>query len=55
MQNINKSNFEVLSLNRCAVEKQYVSRSCPAGKAHSPCYFVICDLSGSTIFFHIVT
>jgi hypothetical protein len=27
----------------------------PAFKAHAPCYIVICDLSGSTSFFHIIS
>jgi len=27
----------------------------PACIAHAPCYIVICGLSASTVFFHIVT
>jgi hypothetical protein len=26
-----------------------------AGKAHAPCYIVVCGLSGSTTFFHIIS
>jgi hypothetical protein len=29
--------------------------SYPARTAHAPCYIVICHLSGSTIFFHIIS
>jgi hypothetical protein len=31
------------------------SLSYPTCKAHAPYYIVICDLSGSTIFFHIIS
>ena len=31
------------------------SRSYPACKAHAPYYIVICGLSGSTIFFDIIS
>jgi hypothetical protein len=31
------------------------SLSYPTWKVHAPCYIVICGLSGSTIFFHIVS
>ena len=46
-----------------AVEKEYAlhnvcvcvcNLSYPACKAHAPCYTVICVLSSSTIFFHII-
>jgi hypothetical protein len=45
-----------------AVEMQYyVLRVCvcnlsyPAGKAHAPCYIVICGQSVSTVFFHVIS
>jgi hypothetical protein len=47
-----------------AIEKKYVTysvcmRACglsyPACNAHAPYYIVICGLSGSTIFFHIIS
>jgi len=31
------------------------SLSYPASKAHASYYIVICDLSGCTIFFHIIS
>jgi hypothetical protein len=31
------------------------SLSYPARKAHAPYYIVICGLSGSTVFFHIIS
>jgi len=33
----------------------FCSRRYPAFKAHAPYYVVICSLSGSTVFFHIIS
>jgi len=52
MQWSHKSKFEVRSCNHCRRRRAV---SCTAGKEHSPCYAVIYGLSGSTIFFDIIT
>jgi hypothetical protein len=57
-----KSTTEACSHDHCCHVKaksithsEYVcSLSYPACKAHAPYYFVICGLSGSKIFFHII-
>ena len=56
-------NFEMLSRNNCSMEsnKYYTFSVCvsslsyPACKAHAPYHIVICGLTGSTIFFHIIS
>lgn len=41
--------------NKCCIFWEYVcSLRCPACKGHEPHYILICGLSGSTIFFHII-
>jgi hypothetical protein len=58
-----KRNTMAVRITIIIVENQevYVFRVCvcgtiyPAYKAHAPYYFVICGLSGSSIFFHIIS
>jgi len=46
---------------QCTSNKYYIFRVCvcslryPACNAHAPHYIVICGLSGSTIFLHIIS
>jgi hypothetical protein len=54
-------NIEARSRNQCYRGKSVkhsgcvCSLRCPACNAHVPCYTVICGLSGSTRFFHIIS
>jgi hypothetical protein len=53
-----KSNIQVPSWKSNKYYIIYVcvcSLSYPACKAHAPCYSVICGLTGSAIFFHIIS
>jgi hypothetical protein len=61
---LRKRKDEARSRNHCCrgkalIIKHYAyvfsSLSYPACKAHAPYYIVICGLSGSTIFFHIIS
>jgi hypothetical protein len=53
-------NIEARSCEYCwrekAISVTYSVCLCPklAGKAYTPCYIVICGLTGSTMFFNII-